>query len=205
MNQPYVYIYPLPLRSPCHSPSHPLVITKHRAELAVLSPALPTSFLFHTRWGVCMSFALPSLSHLFLPQPCVYKSLSMSISLFLPQTDSSGPFYLSVLSSSQIYVTVVPMVNKLDIWKLLRDVFKVLMTRIILHGMCGDGYWLAAVIISQYMHTANRHVVQWKHIICQLSPFLKICDDLQQLVHGLKQLLWEPSAPTSLSVSPGRV
>ena len=31
---------------------------------------------------------------------------------------------------------MVPMVNKLDIWKLLREVFKVLMTKIIILLLC---------------------------------------------------------------------
>ena len=77
----------------------PQVITEHRAELAVLYASFPLAAYF-THGGVNMPEALSQFVPPFPPPALCPQVCSLCLHLYsCPQTDSSVPFYLSVLSS----------------------------------------------------------------------------------------------------------
>lgn len=160
--------------------SHPTPLGIWRTGWAAITILqLPIVHLF-THSGVCISDALPSLSP-FTPSPASTSLLSMSASLYSCPNKIHQSLYLSVLFKSNTC-------DSSAYW-LINWIFKATKRHLQKFSwpnvFCkySDGYWLAAVIISIYAHTAISVLVQWKHIICQLSPFKKICDDLQWLVH----------------------
>ena len=88
MNQPYVYIYPLPLEPPSHHQPHPTLRGHQSTKLTSRCYAiqqLPTRCLFHTWSGIYVNATLSIHSHLCFPP--------VSTSLF----STSAPWFLSAI------------------------------------------------------------------------------------------------------------
>ena len=99
MNQPQVYIYPLPFEPPSHLPPCPTPLGWYRAPVRVSWDIrqLPIGCLFYIWWCKFPCYSLHT-SHPLLHSPRVHKSiLFVCFSIAALQINSSAPLHLLLL------------------------------------------------------------------------------------------------------------